>query len=110
EIQVVGALRVPRAYSQIQYDVAVGPIRVSHEVVFIAQVVEESGEVHSVRLSTGVYVLPCTAPPAADLPRYEHAAKDVLLASTGANSELARLWSQRPGSDDIPPPEYCAIA
>ncbi|KAJ2437252.1 hypothetical protein IWW46_005412 [Coemansia sp. RSA 2440] len=123
EIQVAGALHVPRAYGQIQYDIAIGPIRVSHEVVFIAQVAEESGEVHSVRLSTGVYVLPCTGPPAVDLPRYENSAKDVLLASTEkltsteqlasaeqmTSTELAHLWAHR-ANDNTPPPEYCAVA
>ncbi|KAJ2296016.1 hypothetical protein IWW55_005244, partial [Coemansia sp. RSA 2706] len=107
EIQVAGTLSVPSAYSHVQYDVSAGPIRVSHELVFVAQVVEETGEVHSVRLSTGVYMLPSVAPLAVDLPRYEHVAKDVLLVGSDVG---AALWTCRDGT---PPPAYspesCAV-
>ncbi|KAI9479809.1 hypothetical protein LPJ78_002904 [Coemansia sp. RSA 989] len=101
EIRIAGALNVPQAYDDIQYDIAAGPIRVSHEIVFVVQIVEETGEVHSVRLSTGVYVLPLSAAPASDLPRYEHSAKDVLLAA-------GRLWtcSELPNDGSCPPPAY----
>ncbi|KAJ1998507.1 hypothetical protein H4R26_005433 [Coemansia thaxteri] len=81
EVQVFGALSVPRAYTDIQYDIATGPIRVSHELVFSASVVDECGQVHNVRLSSGIYVLPELSQPPVELPRYEHSAKDILLAA-----------------------------
>ncbi|KAJ1657237.1 hypothetical protein GGF38_004441, partial [Coemansia sp. RSA 25] len=86
EIQVFGALSVPCAYKEIQYDIASGPIRVSHELVFSASIVDEHGQVHNVRLSSGIYVLPQSTQVPVDLPRYEHSDKDILLAA-------GRRWS-----------------
>ncbi|KAJ2746659.1 hypothetical protein GGI20_001160 [Coemansia sp. BCRC 34301] len=86
EIQVFGTLSVPRAYTNIQYDIASGPIRVSHELVFSASIVDEHGQVHSVRLSSGIYVLPQSTQVPVDLPRYEHSDRDILLAA-------GRRWS-----------------
>ncbi|KAJ2764980.1 hypothetical protein IWQ57_004962, partial [Coemansia nantahalensis] len=81
EIEVAGSLSVPAAYRSVQYDIAVGPVRVSHELAFVATVVDEGGHVHTMRLSTGVYVFPRSSGPEVDLPRYEHVAKDILLAA-----------------------------
>ncbi|KAJ2830128.1 hypothetical protein GGI24_001980 [Coemansia furcata] len=86
EIQVFGTVVVPRAYTEIQYDIATGPIRVSHELVFSASIVDEHGQVHNVRLSSGIYVLPKSTQAPVDLPRYEHSDKDILLAA-------GRRWS-----------------
>ncbi|KAJ2889430.1 hypothetical protein IWW38_004714 [Coemansia aciculifera] len=86
EIQVFGTLSVPCAYTEIQYDIASGPIRVSHELVFFASIVDERGQVHNVRLSSGIYVLPQSTQVPVDLPRYENSDKDILLAA-------GRRWS-----------------
>ncbi|KAJ1735612.1 hypothetical protein LPJ61_000450 [Coemansia biformis] len=81
DVRISGTLRVPAAYGDVQYDIATGPVRVSHELVFSATVVDEAGQVHTVRLSTGVYVFPPGRAPLAELPRYENVAKDTLLAA-----------------------------
>ncbi|KAJ2161587.1 hypothetical protein GGF46_001357 [Coemansia sp. RSA 552] len=112
EIQIPGNLDVPKAYVSVQYDIPIGPIRVSHELVFSVSAVDECGQMHLVRLSTGVYVFPCRSPPLL-LPSYGLSGKDTLLAT-------GRRWSHStpsagtggdglagPGSnDDLPPPAY----
>ncbi|KAJ2081815.1 hypothetical protein H4R24_002079 [Coemansia sp. RSA 988] len=116
EIQISGSLNVPRAYEDIQYDIAVGPIRVSHVLFFSAAIADERGQVHTVRLSSGVYVLPRTAVDTAVLPRYEHSDKDVLLAAgqrwslrnsdTQLEDTVERLCCQQHHQGDNSPPAY----
>ncbi|KAJ2616026.1 hypothetical protein H4S08_000987, partial [Coemansia sp. RSA 1365] len=116
EIQISGSLNVPRAYEDIQYDIAVGPIRVSHELFFSVSVADERGQVHTVRLSTGIYVLPRTTVDTADLPRYEQSDKDVLLAAgqscslrssnVSLNDTMEHLRSQHNLHSNNPPPAY----
>ncbi|KAJ1664519.1 hypothetical protein EV178_004032 [Coemansia sp. RSA 1646] len=86
DIQVTGCLKTPPAYDGIQYDIPMGPIRITHELVFAASVVDECGQVHNVRLSSGIYVFPNTSLALTELPRYEHSDKDILLAA-------GRRWS-----------------
>ncbi|KAJ1645842.1 hypothetical protein LPJ64_002597 [Coemansia asiatica] len=119
EIQISGILRIPHAYNEIQYDIAIGPIRVSHELVFAVSVVDEIGQVHNVRLSSGIYVFPYISTEVIDLPRYENSDKDVLLAAgqcwtldssaPQAASNLQSPWTFSNRSqffDHRPPPEY----
>ncbi|KAJ2706706.1 hypothetical protein FB645_001310 [Coemansia sp. IMI 203386] len=117
EIQISGTLWIPRAYHEIQYDIAIGPIRVSHELVFAVSVVDEVGQVHNVRLSSGIFVFPRVSTEVIDLPRYENSDKDVLLAA-GQCWSLDSSAPQAPvmqspwtfGSsllfEHSPPPEY----
>ncbi|KAJ2375121.1 hypothetical protein IW150_002721 [Coemansia sp. RSA 2607] len=81
EIQISGSLQIPKPYDDIQYDISIGPIRVSHELVFAVSIVDEVGQVHNVRLSSGIYALPCVSSATIDLPRYENSSKDTLLAA-----------------------------
>ncbi|KAJ2021231.1 hypothetical protein IWW57_004924 [Coemansia sp. S610] len=119
EIQVLGAVNVPCAYTEIQYDIATGPIRVSHELVFSASIVDEHGQVHNVRLSSGIYVFPKLTQAPLDLPRYEHSDKDILLAAGRRwsldSSTVACLPSWAGSIDaqhtcqDSPPPAYSHV-
>ncbi|KAJ1813431.1 hypothetical protein LPJ56_003426, partial [Coemansia sp. RSA 2599] len=91
---------------------------VSHELVFAVSVVDEVGQVHNVRLSSGVYVFPRVSSEVVDLPRYENSDKDVLLAagqcwtldSSAPNApDLHTPWTLNNSSrffDHSPPPEY----
>ncbi|KAJ1719578.1 hypothetical protein LPJ53_005684 [Coemansia erecta] len=81
EIQISGTLQIPKAYDDIQYDISIGPIKVSHELVFAVSIVDEVGQVHNVRLSSGIYAFPCVSSAIIDLPRYENSSKDTLLAA-----------------------------
>ncbi|KAJ2063388.1 hypothetical protein GGI17_001749 [Coemansia sp. S146] len=116
EIQVFGTVNVPRAYTEIQYDIATGPIRVSHELVFSASIVDEHGQVHNVRLSSGIYVLPKSTQVPVDLPRYEHSDKDILLAAgrrwslDSSTVTCLPSWTESMNAQricqDSPPPAY----
>ncbi|KAI8324949.1 hypothetical protein GQ54DRAFT_249261, partial [Martensiomyces pterosporus] len=80
EIAASSRLSIPQAYRAIQYDVAQGPVKVTHDLVFAASVVDETGQVHNVRLSSGIFVLPLGVPETDDvLPRYEDVGSDTLL-------------------------------
>ncbi|KAI9501591.1 hypothetical protein GGI25_004017 [Coemansia spiralis] len=100
DIQITGCLKVPKAYEGVQYDIATGPIRVTHELAFAISIVDECGQVHNVRLSSVVYVFPLVSPALADLPRYEHSDKDILLAA-------GRRWSlESVAASSYAAPEY----
>ncbi|KAJ2548540.1 hypothetical protein EV175_004792 [Coemansia sp. RSA 1933] len=120
DIQVTGCLKLPPAYDGLQYDVPIGPIRITHELAFTASVVDECGQVHNVRLSSRVYVFPQAILGLSDLPRYENSDKDVLLAagrpwslasdaSSDAFDAPAYTWCPHSHLLDTllpPPPEY----
>ncbi|KAJ1737351.1 hypothetical protein LPJ72_000557 [Coemansia sp. Benny D160-2] len=109
DIQVSARLRMPTAYNAIQFDVPIGPVRVSHELAFAASVVDECGQIHNVRLSSAVYVLPHAAAASPDLPRYEHSDSDILLAAANLPAAPAYAWCVSPGplGSVLPsPPEY----
>ncbi|KAJ1800954.1 hypothetical protein LPJ59_000683 [Coemansia sp. RSA 2399] len=99
DIQVTGCFKLPPAYDGIQYDIPMGPIRITHELAFTASVVDECGQVHNVRLSSSIYVMPHSSLALAELPRYEHSDKDVLLAA-------GRRWSLESVAESLAAPAY----
>ncbi|KAJ1891975.1 hypothetical protein LPJ66_006622 [Kickxella alabastrina] len=123
DICISGSLNIPCAYESIQYDIASGPIKVSHEIVFAVSVVDVSGQVHNIRLSSGIYVFPPVSSEVVDLPRYENCNKDILLA-VGQRRSLRMALASHPDTrtqrlveswgaenagvheEECPPPEY----
>ncbi|KAJ1965241.1 hypothetical protein GGI12_000891 [Dipsacomyces acuminosporus] len=119
EISVSSRVSTPEVYKTIQFDIPQGPVKVTHDLVFAASVVDEQGQVHNVRLSSGVFVLPQAAPSSDGLlPRYEDVWSDTLLLAAGQQKALAThatIFESHAASifstelcfdSSIPPPVY----
>ncbi|KAJ1950186.1 hypothetical protein FBU59_000798 [Linderina macrospora] len=117
EISVSGVLFAPEAFESIQYDICEGPLRVSHDIVFTASVIDENLTVHNIRLSSAVYVMPKCAATECELPRYEDSAMDMLICAAGQkdyvpSSDFANsmadltVCSRNLPVANVPPPVY----
>ncbi|ORX72779.1 hypothetical protein DL89DRAFT_264976 [Linderina pennispora] len=118
EISVSGAVFAPKAFTGVQYDICEGPLRISHDIVFMASIIDENMTVHNIRLSSVVYVMPKGATTGCELPRYEDSAMDTLICTAGDQKDfvdssdsavrVARFSTCGNGLTiiDIPPPVY----
>ncbi|KAJ2706711.1 hypothetical protein FB645_001315 [Coemansia sp. IMI 203386] len=95
EISASRSLSIPEAYACIQYDIHRGPIRINHELIFFASVVDSQGSVHNLRLATPMFVLPRIDGQQLNLPRYEDTDTDRLVESSSGCSlqRDADFWS-----------------
>ncbi|KAJ1834026.1 hypothetical protein LPJ73_007847, partial [Coemansia sp. RSA 2703] len=77
-------LRIPKAYSKIQYDIRHGPVTVSHRLAFVVAVVDQMGRRTSLRLFTPLHIMPHDWVDSGDeLPSYTSSFADrVLLKSS----------------------------
>ncbi|KAJ1722909.1 hypothetical protein LPJ53_002701, partial [Coemansia erecta] len=75
-------LPIPKIYTEIQYDIHRGPIRVNHELIFFVTVIDKMNTLHNLRLATPVFVLPRLNGRQINLPRYEDTDMDQLVESS----------------------------
>ncbi|KAJ2386436.1 hypothetical protein GGI05_004386 [Coemansia sp. RSA 2603] len=88
-------LHIPKIYTEIQYDIHRGPIRVNHELIFFVTVIDKLNTLHNLRLATPVFVLPRLNGRQINLPRYEDTDMDQLVESSseGKLERDADFWS-----------------
>ncbi|KAJ1958775.1 hypothetical protein EC988_000095 [Linderina pennispora] len=109
------SLTVPKAFSQIQYDMKSSLLRITHELVVAATILDEKGEPHYLRTSIGVHIVPPMAIEGqfSHLPSYTESNDDALLlrAPASALRRPSQILAFSPSMNNLalPPPSYQAL-
>ncbi|KAJ2081230.1 hypothetical protein H4R24_002499 [Coemansia sp. RSA 988] len=90
------ALRIPKAFSGVQYTMNTTRLCVAHELVLTATVIDKNREPHNLRLTSPVYIIPRVVleEQMSDLPAYCSTRLDRLLLSSNS------------AAPNLPPPSY----
>ncbi|KAJ2466902.1 hypothetical protein GGI02_004220 [Coemansia sp. RSA 2322] len=105
-------LDVPEAHRHVQYDMDTTRVRVAHELELTATVLDDSQDVHYLRLAAPIQIVPRVALETtyAELPAYSSSGCDRLLLESSRSSTITEIADESSQQSDIalllPPPSY----
>ncbi|KAI8324934.1 hypothetical protein GQ54DRAFT_295768 [Martensiomyces pterosporus] len=109
------SLDVPKAFNGIQFDMQTAQLRITHELMFFATILDKNQEPHYLSISAPVMVVPSAALESTDveLPAYRESNGDRLLLSSPPPAsdaprtrQTAAVQSVSLASLSLPPPSY----